>query len=263
MLYYEESQFDEDEKKINIKGDIKFQSVSFAYEADSQTINNVSFHASPGQTVALVGPTGAGKTTIISLLARFYEHEQGSILVDGKDIQSFSKGTLRKQMGVVLQDAFLFDGTVRENIRYGRLDASDKDVENAAKAANADAFIRDLPNGYDTQLQSDGTGISHGQRQLLSIARAMLADPALLILDEATSSIDTITEIKINEALARLMKGRTSFVIAHRLHTIKNADLILVLDEGQIIEQGSHHELLSKRGVYANMVLAQSEKRQA
>jgi len=233
-----------------IVGEVEFKNVSFSYGEDSQTIKNVSFHAKPGETIALVGPTGAGKTTIINLLARFYEPNEGIILIDGHDTGKIKRNNLRSKMGFVLQDTYLFEGTIRENIRYGKLDASDKEVEKAAKMANAHSFIMKLPNQYDTVLKQDGSGISQGQRQLLSIARAMLSDPSLLILDEATSNIDTITEMKIQEALYRLMNGRTSVVIAHRLNTIQNADQILVLDNGQIIEKGNHEALLKNRGFY-------------
>jgi len=233
-----------------IVGEVEFKNVSFSYGEDSQTIKNVSFHATPGETIALVGPTGAGKTTIINLLARFYEPNEGIILIDGHDTGKIKRNNLRSKMGFVLQDTYLFEGTIRENIRYGKLDASDKEVEKAAKMANAHSFIMKLPNQYDTVLKQDGSGISQGQRQLLSIARAMLSDPSLLILDEATSNIDTITEMKIQEALYRLMNGRTSVVIAHRLNTIQNADQILVLDNGQIIEKGNHEALLKNRGFY-------------
>ncbi|RCW64241.1 ABC transporter ATP-binding protein [Saliterribacillus persicus] len=246
---------------FTIRGNIRFDSVSFYYNEEEQVLNNVSFEAQQGQTVALVGPTGAGKTTIISLLARFYEPKSGKIWIDGKEIANIKRGDLRSQLGIVLQDAYLFDTTIRENIRYGHLNATDQQVEEAAKLANAHAFIKQLPDQYDTVLEGNGSGISQGQRQLISIARAMLSDPSILILDEATSSVDTITEIRINEALKRLMRDRTSFVIAHRLNTIEHADLILVLDEGEIIEQGTHTSLLLDDGFYANLVHTQQKSR--
>lgn len=240
-----------------VAGEVEFRNVSFSYEKGGNTIRAVSFYASPGQTVALVGPTGAGKTTIINLLSRFYELDDGSILIDGQDIKGIKRESLRQHMGFVLQDPYLFQGTIRENIRYGRLEATDEEVEKAAKLANAHSFIIKLPDQYDTVLKQDGSGISQGQRQLISIARAILANPSLLILDEATSSIDTITEMKIQEALQRLMQGRTSFVIAHRLNTIQQADQILVLQEGRIIERGSHDELLAEKGFYSELFNSQ------
>ncbi|WP_173918353.1 ABC transporter ATP-binding protein [Halobacillus sp. Marseille-Q1614] len=254
----EEVQDEEKAKPLpGIRGDIEFKNVDFSYEKGEQTLKNISFHAKPGDTVALVGPTGAGKTTIISLLSRFYEIDKGAISIDGTDIREITRSSLRSQMGVVLQDATMFHTTIRENLRYGRLEATDEEVEQAAKAAHAHDFIKQLPKGYDTVLDSDGKGVSHGQRQLLSIARAMLADPALLILDEATSSIDTVTEMKINDALRKLMKGRTSFVIAHRLNTVRSADHILVLQSGEITERGSHKELLQLGGFYADLFRTQ------
>ncbi len=242
-----------------VEGHVAFQSVSFSYEKSGNTVHDVSFGVSPGETIALVGPTGAGKTTLINLLSRFYDPDSGSILVDGHDIQHVKRSSLRRHMGFVLQDSFLFQGTIIENIRYGRLDATDEEVLNAAKQANAHSFIMKLPNQYETQLMQDGGGISQGQRQLLSIARAILADPIILILDEATSSIDTITEVKIQEALQRLMKGRTSFVIAHRLNTIQKANQILVLKDGAIIEKGSHRSLLQEKGFYYGLYNRQLE----
>ncbi|MFJ7977220.1 ABC transporter ATP-binding protein [Peribacillus sp. NPDC096379] len=242
-----------------VEGHVAFQSVSFSYEKSGNTVHDVSFGVSPGETIALVGPTGAGKTTLINLLSRFYDPDSGSILVDGHDIQHVKRSSLRRHMGFVLQDSFLFQGTIIENIRYGRLDATDEEVLNAAKQANAHSFIMKLPNQYETKLMQDGGGISQGQRQLLSIARAILADPIILILDEATSSIDTITEVKIQEALQRLMKGRTSFVIAHRLNTIQKANQILVLKDGAIIEKGSHSSLLQEKGFYYGLYNRQLE----
>lgn len=253
----EEADFGEYVQSANIKGDIVFDRVSFSYGEESQTIKNISFHVSPGETVALVGATGAGKTTIINLLARFYEINEGRILIDGKDISKLRRSELRQAMGFVLQDPFLFHTTIRENIRYGRLDATDEEVEEAAKLANAHSFIKNLPDQYDTIINEGGTSISQGQKQLLSIARAILKNPSILLLDEATSSIDTVTELKIQEALERLMKGRTSFVIAHRLNTIKKADQIFVIQDGRIVEKGSHDELLEKEGFYFDLVTNQ------
>lgn len=240
------------EKLPSIRGEVVFSNVSFSYNEseDAQTIEQVSLHAKPGETVALVGPTGAGKTTLINLISRFYDADDGVITVDGIDINRMSRDSLRRQMAFVLQDTFLFHGSILENIRYGRLNATDAEVEEAARFANADSFIRKLPNQYQSIISHDGDGISHGQKQLLAIARAMLANPKLLILDEATSSIDTITEIRIQEALARLMKGRTTFVIAHRLNTIQKADQIVVLKDGRIIERGTHDELINEQGFY-------------
>ncbi|TRZ36083.1 ABC transporter ATP-binding protein [Niallia circulans] len=253
----DEQREEKDEEKavslFQVSGDVVFSNVSFAYEEDKGILEGVSFRAKPGETVALVGPTGAGKTTVINLLSRFYDATGGVIKLDGKDITSIKRESLRKHMGFVLQDAYLFGGTIRENIRYGRLDASDKEVEEAAQLANAHGFIDSLPDGYETVLEADGNSISQGQKQLLSIARAILADPKVLILDEATSSIDTITEVKIQEALQVLMRGKTSFVVAHRLNTIKHADCILVLNDGEVIERGTHDELLQKNGFYARL----------
>ncbi|WP_147804019.1 ABC transporter ATP-binding protein [Alkalicoccus halolimnae] len=238
------------------EGRIAFENVRFGY-GEEVTINNVSFAADKGETVAFVGPTGAGKTTIISLLSRFYDPDQGAILIDGKDIRQVKKESLRRHMAFVLQDSFLFAGTIRENIRYGKLQAADKEVEQAAELANAYSFIAKMPDGFDTKIDAEGGGISQGQKQLLSIARALLADPAILVLDEATSSIDTITELKIQEALRRLMHGRTSIVIAHRLNTIREADHIIVLQEGSVTEAGSHEQLLETKGFYADLFYSQ------
>ncbi|RKQ19042.1 ABC transporter ATP-binding protein [Ureibacillus endophyticus] len=238
-------------------GEVEFRNVHFKYELaeETQTLKNVSFHVYPGQTVALVGATGAGKTTIMQLIARFYDVESGEVLFDGINVKDLKRSTLRNQMAFVLQDSFLFEASVYDNIRYGKLTATNEEIEEAAKKANAHDFIMKLPNGYNTILTADGSGISQGQKQLLSIARALVADPKILLLDEATSSIDTLTEIKIQEALEVLMKGRTSFIIAHRLNTIRHADIVLVMKEGQIVESGTQQQLLQNRnGIYANML---------
>jgi len=240
-----------------VAGHVLFEDVCFGYEPDVPVLKQVDFYAEPGQTIALVGPTGAGKTTIINLLTRFYDIGSGQIAVDGKDIRRIKKADLRRQLGIVLQDTFLFSDTVMENIRYGRLDATDKEVIAAARLANADQFIHRLPQGYQTELSERGSNLSQGQRQLLAIARAILAAPGILILDEATSSVDTRTEKNIQEAMLRLMEGRTSFVIAHRLSTIREADKILVINDGQIIERGTHRELLAAHGFYYNLYSSQ------
>jgi ABC-type multidrug transport system fused ATPase/permease subunit len=237
----------------NIRGEVKFDRVNFAYQPGMPVLIDVSLRAEPGQTIALVGPTGAGKTTIISLLSRFYDVSEGAILIDGHDIRSVQQASLRQQLGIVLQDTFLFSGTVMDNIRYGRLDATDEEVLAAARLANADRFISMLPAGYQTPVSERGHNFSEGQRQLLAIARAILADPRILILDEATSSVDTRTEMHIQEALLRLLEGRTAFVIAHRLSTIRNADQVLVVNDHQIIERGTHEELLERRGFYHDL----------
>jgi len=230
-------------------GHFSFQNVTFAYE-DTPTLKNISFEALPGETIAFVGHTGAGKSTIINLISRFYNYDGGKIMLDGIDLKDIKRTSLRSHMSFVLQDSFLFQGTIRENIRYGRLNATDEEVIQAAKDANAHPFIERLPDGYDTVLDQDGSGISQGQKQLLTIARALIKDPAILILDEATSNIDTITELHIQEALTRLMEGRTSFVIAHRLNTIQNADKIIMLENGEIVEQGHHEQLIRLKGHY-------------
>jgi ATP-binding cassette, subfamily B, multidrug efflux pump len=240
-----------------VKGKVEFRDVAFSYEGDDQTVAGLNFSVKEGETVALVGPTGAGKTTVVNLLSRFYDADKGQILLDGHDIKNVKRNSLRSHMAFVLQDSFLFEGSIFENIRYGRLGATDEEVIEAAKLANAHSFIQKLPKGYNAILNHEGSGISQGQKQLLSIARAILADPSLLILDEATSSIDTITEVKIQEALQRLMTGRTSFVIAHRLNTIQQADQILVLHDGGILEKGTHEELLNNKGFYHSLYHSQ------
>ncbi|MGI2327828.1 ABC transporter ATP-binding protein [Planococcus sp. YIM B11945] len=251
---------EKDDKAANaekeLHGNVVFDNVSFKYEGAEEewTIRDVSFAVGIGQTAALVGATGAGKTTIMQLLARFYDANEGEIRLDGTPIASMPRETLRRQIAFVLQDPFLFEATVMENIRYGRLDAADYEVVEAAKKANAHEFIEKLPNGYDTVLSGDGSMISQGQKQLLSIARALIADPVILLLDEATSSIDTVTELKIQEALERLMAGRTSFVIAHRLNTVRKADLVMVMEMGELVEAGTQEQLLKSGGLYANML---------
>jgi ATP-binding cassette subfamily B multidrug efflux pump len=240
-----------------IQGKVIFDQVCFGYEKEVPVLKNVSLHAKRGDTIALVGPTGAGKTTIVNLLTRFYDIESGQISIDGKDIRQVRKDELRRALGIVLQDTFLFADTVMENIRYGRLDASDEAVIAAARLANADQFIHRLPQGYQTPLSERGSNLSQGQRQLLAIARAILANPDILILDEATSSVDTRTEKNIQEAMLRLMEGRTSFVIAHRLSTIREADAILVIHQGEIIERGTHDHLLAQKGFYHHMYMSQ------
>jgi ATP-binding cassette subfamily B protein len=240
-----------------IQGDVVFDHVGFGYLKDVPVLRDVSLHALPGQMVALVGPTGAGKTTMVSILSRFYDMQGGRITIDGTDIRDVQVDSLRRQLGIVLQDGFLFSASVKENLRYGRLDARHEDIVAAATLANADQFIRRLPQGYDTVLAERGSDLSQGQRQLLTIARAILADPRILVLDEATSSVDTRTEIHIQQALLNLMKGRTSFVIAHRLSTIRTADQVLVIDGGHIIEQGTHASLLEQHGFYYNLYMSQ------
>lgn len=243
-----------------IEGSVSFEHVKFGYKPDKIVIHDFSSEIAPGQMVAIVGPTGAGKTTMVKLLMRFYDVNEGSIRVDGHDIRDFNRSELREGFGMVLQDTWLFKGTIMENIRYGRLDATDEEVIEAAKAAHAHRFIQTLPGGYQMELNEDASNVSQGQKQLLTIARAILADNRILILDEATSSVDTRTEARIQKAMNNLMKGRTSFVIAHRLSTIRDADLILVMKDGDIIEQGSHEQLLAKEGFYAELYNSQFEE---
>ena len=243
-----------------LEGSVSFDHVHFGYNPDHTIINDFSVDVKPGQKVAIVGPTGAGKTTMIKLLMRFYDVGSGSIKVDGHDVRDFNRDDLRKMFGMVLQDTWLFKGSIEDNIRYGRLDATHEEVVEAAKAARAHRFIKTLPGGYQMELNEEASNVSQGQKQLLTIARAMLADPKILILDEATSSVDTRTEIQIQKAMDQLMKGRTSFVIAHRLSTIRDADVILVMKDGDIVEQGNHEELLAQNGFYAELYNSQFER---
>lgn len=243
----------------DIKGEVEFEHVRFGYDPQKPVIHDFTCHVEPGSMVAIVGPTGAGKTTMVKLLMRFYDVDSGCIKVDGENVKDFERRNLREAFGMVLQDTWLFKGTIMENIRYGRLDATDEEVIAAAKAANADHFIRTLPGGYDMELNEEASNVSQGQKQLLTIARAILADNRIMILDEATSSVDTRTEQHIQDAMANLMKGRTSFVIAHRLSTIRDADVILVMKDGDIIEQGNHKQLLAQNGFYAQLYNSQFE----
>ena len=242
-----------------LQGDVRFTDVTFGYNPDKPVLHDITWFAKPGQKVALVGATGAGKTTVTNLINRFYDIQEGMILYDGISVKGIRKPDLRKSLGIVLQDVNLFTGTVMDNIRYGKLDATDEECIAAAKLTNADSFIRMLPNGYQTVLEGDGSGLSQGQRQLISIARAAVADPPAMILDEATSSIDTRTEVRIQKAFARMMQGRTSFIVAHRLSTIREADVILVMKDGHIVEQGNHDELLAQGGFYAKLYNSQFE----
>ena len=247
-------------KLEGLKGSVQFENVHFGYNPDKIIINDFSVNIKPGQKVAIVGPTGAGKTTMVKLLMRFYDVNSGAIKIDGQNIKEFNRTELRDMFGMVLQDTWLFNGSIKENIRYGKLDASDEEVIKAAKAAHVDHFIRTLSGGYDMELNEEASNVSQGQKQLLTIARAILADPKILILDEATSSVDTRTEVLIQKAMDNLMEGRTSFIIAHRLSTIRDADVILVMKDGDIIEQGNHEELLAAKGFYYNLYNSQFEK---
>lgn len=256
----EEPEFEDDENSISlseVRGEVIFKDLHFSYLSDIPIINGIDINAKPGQTIALVGPTGAGKTTLINLLSRFYDFHKGSITIDGKDIRNIKKRDLRSNLGIVLQETFLFSDTVKENIRYGRLDATDEEIISASKLANAHQFIHRMNKGYSTQVSEDGANLSQGQKQLIAIARAILSEPSILVLDEATSSVDTRTEIQIQKGMLKLMEGRTSFVIAHRLSTIKNADQILVMDKGKIIENGTHSDLMGSQGFYYNLYHSQ------
>lgn len=258
----EEDEVEEKDGRLDldsVRGEVEFDHVSFGYEEGKTIINDFSVNVKPGQKVAIVGPTGAGKTTVVKLLMRFYELNEGTIKIDGRDINDFRRSDLRNAFGMVLQDTWLFNGSILENIRYGNLNASDEEVMEAAKSAHADHFIRTLPNCYDMDINEEANNISQGQKQLLTIARAILSDPKILILDEATSSVDTRTEILIQKAMENLMKGRTSFIIAHRLSTIRDADLILVMKDGDIVEQGTHDELLRAKGFYESLYNSQFE----
>nr|WP_161879634.1 ABC transporter ATP-binding protein [Alkalibacterium sp. MB6] len=243
--------------QIPVEGHVSFENVSFSYDQDNPLIQNFDVDVKPGERIAIVGPTGAGKTTLINLLMRFYDVDKGEIMIDGTEVNALSRQDYRSQFGMVLQDAWLFEGTIKENLRFGNLNATDEDIVQAAKVANVDHFIRTLPSGYDAVMNQESSNISQGQKQLLTIARALLSDPKILILDEATSSVDTRLEILIQKAMDRLMEGRTSFVIAHRLSTIQDADRILVMNNGQIIEQGNHEELLEKKGFYTQLYQSQ------
>ena len=243
-----------------LKGSVEFDHVHFGYNPEHIIINDFSAKIKPGQKIAIVGPTGAGKTTMVKLLMRFYDVNSGSIKIDGHDIREFNRSELREMFGMVLQDTWLFKGSIEDNIRYGKLDATHEEVVAAANAAYVHRFVQTLPGGYNMELNEEASNVSQGQKQLLTIARAILADPPIMILDEATSSVDTRTEVRIQKAMDNLMKGRTSFIIAHRLSTIRDADLILVMKDGDIVEQGNHEELLQKNGFYAELYNSQFER---
>lgn len=263
FAFLEEEEINEDGHislvQEEVKGEVSFNNVQFGYKENEPIIKNFSLHVEPGQKVAIVGPTGAGKTTLVKLLMRYYELNGGSIEVDGVDIKDLKRSDLRASIGMVLQDTWLFSGSIMENLRYGKLDATDEEVVKASKASYVHHFVKTLPKGYDMEINEEATNISQGQKQLLTIARVFLKDPAILILDEATSSVDTRTEVLIQESMEKLMKGRTSFIIAHRLSTIRNADMILVMNEGDIVEAGTHEELLAKKGFYEKLYNAQFE----
>nr|WP_242848028.1 ABC transporter ATP-binding protein [Proteiniclasticum ruminis] len=263
FAFLEEEEITEDGtlslRQEDVRGEVNFHNVQFGYKENELIIKNFSLHVEPGQRVAIVGPTGAGKTTLVKLLMRYYELNSGSIEVDGTDIKNLKRRDLRDSIGMVLQDTWLFSGSIMENLRYGKLDASDEEVVKASKASYVHHFVKTLPKGYDMEINEEATNISQGQKQLLTIARVFLKDPAILILDEATSSVDTRTEVLIQESMEKLMKGRTSFIIAHRLSTIRNADVILVMNEGDIVETGTHEELLAKKGFYEKLYNSQFE----
>jgi ATP-binding cassette subfamily B protein len=243
-----------------MRGHVDFKNVSFSYDGSRKVLNNINFNAHPGMSIAIVGPTGAGKTTIVNLLSRFYNIEEGQVLIDGQDIMKVTLNSLRSQMGIMLQDNFLFTGTIANNIRYGKLDATDEEVRAAAEIIGAHHFIEKLPQGYDTPITERGGGISQGERQLLAFSRTLISNPRILILDEATSSIDTGTEQLVQDGIRTLMKGRTSFIIAHRLSTIRNCTKIMFISDGQIIESGTHEELMEKKGRYYELCMAQYEQ---